>query len=538
MTVFVASQFIIHTAKKLDDSFIAYKDKAVKGKTAILLINKEVNYISRSTRDIMLGNEYDNNINKLKNSIDIIKYNYDQLEDSIKDTFDDKSKLLVLSLSKKSTLAFVDDALSKMLSLKNATNEEKYKMYKDYKVDATPLAVKSRMYFKMISKMKTKGFDDLTDQFHSDMKSQKNFIAITTIMTIFSIIVIMMYSMRLILNQMKTESTLEDTEKLFHQYKDAIDITNIVSKTDLKGNITYVNDEFCKASQYTREELIGKPHNIVRSKDLPKKIFENLWDTIKSKQVWNGQVKNRKKDGSFYYVDTTILPIMDKNNEISEYIAIRKDITDIVELNLELKNTQEEILTRMGMIAETRSEETGYHVRRVAEYCKIIATHLGIDKDDIDLLYSASALHDIGKVGIPDDILHKAGKLTDVEFEIMKSHTTVGYHMLNGSKNKIVKTASQIAYEHHEKWDGSGYPKGIKEEEIHIYSRITALADVFDALGEDRSYKKGWPLPDIINFINDQKGKHFDPEIVDIFNEHMQEFLYIRKKFRNKDFDQ
>ncbi|MEA3354056.1 MAG: HD domain-containing protein [Campylobacterota bacterium] len=538
LIIFLASQIILHTSKTLDESFLEYKEKAVKGKTSVLTIEKELNYISRCSRDIMLGNSYDKNIAKIKNSINKIKINFQYLEQSIEGTLEHNKKLQLLKKSELLTVAFLNDALEKMNSLKARTNTEKYNMYLKYKLDATPLAVESRKYFEMISKMKTKGFDELTERFHSDMKTQKDFIAVTTIMTIFAIVGIMVFAIKIILNQIKTKNTLKNTENLLYQYKDAIDITNIVSKTDLKGIITYVNDEFCKVSQYSREELIGKPHNIVRSKDIPKKVFKELWDTIENKKVWSGHIKNTKKDGSFYYVDTTILPILDKHNNISEYIAIRKDITDIFQLNIELKNTQEEILNKMGMIAETRSEETGYHVKRVAEYCKIIATHLGMNKEDIELLYNASALHDIGKVGTPDDILHKPGKLTDVEFEIMKSHTTVGYHMLKDTKNKIIKTASLIAYEHHEKYDGTGYPKGLKGEEIHIYSRITALADVFDALGEDRSYKKGWALPDIIEFINEQKGKHFDPAIVDIFNDNRQEFLYIRKKFRNKDFDQ
>ena len=384
-----------------------------------------------------------------------------------------------------------------------------------------------------MTEIKTKGFDFLTNEFQEQIKAQKDFIAVTTIIVMFLSVIITIITIKSVLKHIKMKDNLDSTNNLLKQYKDAIDVTNIVSKTDPKGFITYANNEFCKISQYDIKELIGKPHNIIRSKDMKSETFEELWKTIKGKKIWNGIVKNRKKDGSSYYVDTTILPILDKDEKISEYIAIRKNVTELIELNMALTNSQEEILSRMGMIAETRSKETGYHVKRVAEYSKVLAEGLGMDKDKVELLYNASTLHDIGKVGTPDHILHKPGKLTDDEFKTMKEHTINGYDMLRDSKNKIVKTGAVIAHEHHEKYDGTGYPRGLKGDEIHIYARITAIADVFDALGESRSYKKAWELSEIIEFINEQSGKHFDPELVKIFNNEIAKFLYIRKKFKN-----
>ena len=146
----------------------------------------------------------------------------------------------------------------------------------------------------------------------------------------------------------------------------------------------------------------------------------------------------------------------------------------------------------MGAIGESRSKETGNHVKRVAEYSYLLAKLSGLNEDESELLKQASPMHDIGKVAIPDSILHKTDKLTKLELEIMKTHALKGYELLKGSDRPLLKMAAIIALEHHEKWNGEGYPTGLKEEEISIYGRITAICDVFDALGSDRCYKKAW----------------------------------------------
>ena len=142
-------------------------------------------------------------------------------------------------------------------------------------------------------------------------------------------------------------------------------------------------------------------------------------------------------------------------------------------------------------------------------------------------------MHDIGKVAIPDSILHKTDKLNEPELELMKTHATKGYDLLKGSDRPLLKIAAIIAKEHHEKWNGDGYPTGLKEEEISIYGRITAICDVFDALGSDRCYKKAWKDEKIFTFLKDEKGKHFDPELIEIFFENLDEFLKIREKYKD-----
>lgn len=202
-------------------------------------------------------------------------------------------------------------------------------------------------------------------------------------------------------------------------------------------------------------------------------------------------------------------------------------------LSNELELTQKEIVFTLGEITENRSKETGNHVRRVAEYSRLLALKLGLQSDEVELLKMASPLHDVGKIAIPDSILNKPGKLTKEEFNVMKTHTTIGYQMLNHTNQKLMKTAAIIAYTHHEKYDGSGYPKGLKGEEIPLFGRISAIADVFDALSTDRIYKKEWQIENIISYLQNEKGKHFDPILVDLFLENINEILIIKESFKD-----
>ncbi len=201
---------------------------------------------------------------------------------------------------------------------------------------------------------------------------------------------------------------------------------------------------------------------------------------------------------------------------------------DNVSLYQEIDETQSEIIHTLGTIAEFRSKETSQHVNRVALYSEFLADKCGLSKKECKLIRFASPMHDIGKVAIPDNILQKPGKLTEDEFTIMKTHSQIGYDMLKSSKRPILQAAATIAHQHQEKYDGSGYPQGLKGEGIHIYGRITAVSDVFDALGSDRCYKNAWPLEDIVALFREQKGKHFDPVLTQIFLDHVDEFVAMR----------
>jgi len=225
------------------------------------------------------------------------------------------------------------------------------------------------------------------------------------------------------------------------------------------------------------------------------------------------------------------LLLSNKQKTLERIIA--KKTQKIQEMNIELIKTQEEIILTLGIAAESRSKETGNHIKRVAKYSYLLAKYYGLDEELAQKIYKASPLHDLGKIAIPDNILNKPAKLTNEEYEIMKTHAQIGYDILKNSKRELLKTAAIIAYEHHEKWDGSGYPRGLKGKEISIEGRITALADVFDALGSDRCYKKAWPDEKIFELIENERAKHFDPDLVDIFFEHLDEFLKIRNELKD-----
>ena len=208
-------------------------------------------------------------------------------------------------------------------------------------------------------------------------------------------------------------------------------------------------------------------------------------------------------------------------------------LEEITALNSEIENTQREVVFTMGSIGESRSKETGNHVKRVAEYTKLLALHYGLDEAEAEMLKQASPMHDIGKVAIPDAVLNKPGRFDEAERKIMDTHAALGFEMLKNSQRSLLVMAATVAYEHHEKWDGSGYPRGLSGEGIHIYGRITALADVFDALGSDRVYKKAWDDAKIFALFNEERGKHFDPKLIDIFFDHLDEFLAIRDSLKD-----
>ena len=248
-----------------------------------------------------------------------------------------------------------------------------------------------------------------------------------------------------------------------------------------------------------------------------------------------GNIKNIENGE---YENTSIINRPDELGEISYAMrnmssSIKDGINEIESLSDEIINTQKEIIYTMGEIAETRSKETGNHVKRVAEYSKLLALKLGISSDEAEMLKLASPMHDIGKVGIPDNILNKPGKLTPEEFEIMKTHAQLGFDMLKHSSKAILQIAAIVSNEHHEKYNGKGYPRGLKGEDIHIFARITAVADVFDALGSDRIYKKAWEDEKIFELFNSEKGEHFDPKVIEAFFHSLDEIKTIRERFKD-----
>ncbi len=200
-------------------------------------------------------------------------------------------------------------------------------------------------------------------------------------------------------------------------------------------------------------------------------------------------------------------------------------------LNNEIIDTQEDLIYRLGDVVESRSSEAGNHIRRMAEVSYLIAQRLGLSQIECDLLKQAAPMHDIGKVATPDAVLLKPGRLDNDEMTIMKGHPQIGYDILHGSKRPILQNAAIISQQHHEKFDGKGYPQGLVGEDIHIFARIVAVADVFDALTHKRCYKEAWPLEEVIKTMKESSGSHFDPLVLNALLDNIDKALVINNRY-------
>jgi len=199
----------------------------------------------------------------------------------------------------------------------------------------------------------------------------------------------------------------------------------------------------------------------------------------------------------------------------------------------ELRRTRLQIIQRLGRASEYKDNETGMHVMRMSHYSRVLALAYGFTEAAADNLFNAAPMHDIGKIGIPDSIMLKPGKLTDEEFSIMKQHPEIGAEILGESDSDLIALAKLVSLTHHEKWDGSGYPNQLKGEGIPIEGRIVALADVFDALTSVRPYKDAWTVDEATSFIEKQKGCHFDPQLVDCFIQQLAQIVEIKERFKD-----
>jgi len=203
----------------------------------------------------------------------------------------------------------------------------------------------------------------------------------------------------------------------------------------------------------------------------------------------------------------------------------------VEEKTKELQETRLEIINKLGVASEYKDNETGHHIMRMSQYAYFIGQAYGLDKVDLDLLLNASPMHDVGKIGIPDVILQKKGKLNDDEWKIMKTHSQIGGRILSNSQSKLLEIARIIALEHHEKWNGSGYPEALAGDKIHLFARIVAVADVFDALTSKRPYKEAWSIEKAVSLIESEAGGHFDPEIVNAFIKALPKIIDVKEAF-------
>ncbi len=324
---------------------------------------------------------------------------------------------------------------------------------------------------------------------------------------------------------------LDMKQRFILEYENALQQSTLFCRATQDGLITKASDAFISLFHLDADEVNGSSYFSLVDPSERKVLDEEVRASIRNMKPWQGLIRHRNKQGEELFLNTSFIPIQNMQGRVEEVFCFYVDMTEQILLNKEIVSTQREVISMMGAIGETRSKETGDHVKRVAEYSKILALKYGLSEKEAEDIKMASPMHDIGKVGIPDNILNKQGRLDDPEFEIMKTHAMLGYEMLKGSKQSLLETASIISLTHHEKWDGSGYPYALKGEDIHIYGRITAIADVFDALGHDRVYKKAWPMEKILQLFKEERGKHFDPRLIDIFFENLDDFLDVKERF-------
>ncbi len=226
--------------------------------------------------------------------------------------------------------------------------------------------------------------------------------------------------------------------------------------------------------------------------------------------------------GAVDYVTKPISPAVVEARVRTHLSLVRAD---------ELKNAHLLLIQRLSRAAEYKDNETGLHIVRMSHYSKELALEYGCSESYAEDLLHAAPMHDIGKIGIPDSILLKPGKLTPEEFKVMKQHPQFGAEILGDSPISVIRTAREVALGHHEKWNGTGYPKGLAGSDIPLSARIVALADVFDALTTKRPYKEAWSVEEAMDYINEQKGQHFDPQLVDIFVNVLDRLLVIKNQW-------
>jgi len=277
-------------------------------------------------------------------------------------------------------------------------------------------------------------------------------------------------------------------------------------------------------------EVMEKLHAVVEDDYLPILVLTaELSSETRSKALSSGA-----KD--FVGKPFDQLEVLQRAQNIIEVRLLHKQIKQqnkqledkVKQRTQELEESRLEVVQRLGLAAEYKDNETGNHVLRMSKFSCLLAKAAGLSDEDAEIILCAAPMHDIGKIGIPDRVLLKPGKLDADEWKIMQSHVTIGGELLSGGESPLLDIARKVALTHHEKWDGNGYPNGTAGEDIPIEGRICAIADVFDALTSERPYKEAWPIEKAMALIKDESGKHFDPRLVEIFESILPEILTIR----------
>ncbi len=332
---------------------------------------------------------------------------------------------------------------------------------------------------------------------------------------------------------------------------DLVNITlfeELLKQEGYKNFHTYTDP--LEAFEYAKEQMIDAlivDYNMPKMDGIElcsrlKKIYPDLVSIMITASNDEKMMEKALQSGVTEFLNKPISPVAFKLRlknilSIAASLAFSKSFNTILHQKVEeatkaLRESEYEALEVLSDAAEYKDPETASHIARVSHYSKLIAQKYGLDEKEQNIIFYAAPLHDIGKIGIPDSILLKPGRLTKEEFEKMKEHSKIGAEILSAKKNEFLQAGHLIALHHHEKYDGSGYPAGLEGEEISLYGRIVAIADVFDALTSERPYKKAWSFEDATSLLEREKGKHFDPYLVNLFLSSQDEVMSIFKRFK------
>lgn len=327
------------------------------------------------------------------------------------------------------------------------------------------------------------------------------------------------------------ENDLVQQKHLLREYERAINLGSSLCILNPEGVIVSVNVNFSNSLNYQISDLVGRSiYDLINNSSAFK-------DRIIQKTLTDGYnsclTQLKGNDGQERTFSLILVAMYDLGGNIYSLMLLSQDITESIRLNNEIIETQKELIYIMGDIVENRSQETGMHIRRVAQISELLALKYGLSEEHAKMIKITAPMHDIGKIGIPDAILHKHGKLSEQEYAVMRTHANLGFDLLNRLDKPLIQMAAKIAREHHEHYDGQGYPQGIKGENISIESRIVSIVDVVDALGSKRAYKEPWPDHKIEAYVLSKKGTQFDPDLVDILLQNFDEIKRIRAEFQD-----
>jgi len=306
--------------------------------------------------------------------------------------------------------------------------------------------------------------------------------------------------------------------------------------------LVYANPAFLRMTGYTLGEVVGRNCRFLQGPDTAQPGLATLRAALRAGHDCAVLLRNHRKDGTPFWNELTMAPVRDDDGRLTHYIGIQTEVTArvlaeealrrandelerrvaartaaLTDANAALVAAQYETLDRLARAAEARDDDTGQHTARVGATSALLARALGWPAEDADRLGRAAVLHDVGKIGIPDGVLLKPGRLDAAELAVMRAHTTAGAAILAGSAHPLLQLAEAVALTHHERWDGAGYPQGLAGTAIPLSGRIVAVADVFDALTHARPYKAAWPVADAVAEIAWQAGRQFDPAVVAAF---------------------